>query len=232
MKQKEEQKTKSLIISTLNSKSNVKFNVYKNILEAFNMLKGVLAEMSENYNEELKKLKSNFKIEYSDKGEAECEFVYSSDMLIFNASSNIYEFDKSHPVWTDSYVQDNPLNAFCGIISIYNFLSSSYKFNRSEDLGYLLARIFINQEKHYFVEGKRQLGFLYNDFANALISKNDLKNISESAILYSLDFELLVPNYDDVSVVSVEQMKDKISKSKTQTGKRLGFKFYPDDINI
>ena len=96
----------------------------------------------------------------------------------------------------------------------------------------MIARIFVNREMHYFVEGKRQLGFLYNDFANSKINKQELKNIVESAILYSLDFELLVPNYDDVSIVSVDQMKDKVSKSKIQTGKRLGFQFYRDDDNI
>ena len=39
-------------------------------------------------------------------------------------------------------------------------------------MGYCIGRIFINKENHYFVEGKRQLGFLYNDFMNSKMNKN------------------------------------------------------------
>ena len=41
----------------------------------------------------------------------------------------------------------------------------------SNDLGYLIGRIFINHENHFMVQGKRQLGFLYNDFINQLLIK-------------------------------------------------------------
>lgn len=231
MKKKDERKTKSLIINTLKDKNLVKERVLENLNQTFSILKEALSELNSEYNLALKDSKSNFLVEFNS-GHSECELSYSTEMLIFNAQQYIFEFDKSHPIWSNSYVQDNPLNAFTGIINIYNFLSDSYKNNRFEDLGYLIARIFINRDMHYFVEGKRQLGFLYNDFANSKINKNELKNIAESAILYSLDFELLVPNYDDVSIVSVEQMKDRVNKAKIQTGKRLGFQFYADDANV
>ena len=231
MKKKTERKTKSLIISTLMDKNLVKQQVQDNLAQTFSLLKEALTELTEEYNQSLSSSKSNFQVELNC-GHSECELSYSTEMLIFNSQHNVFEFDKSHPIWTNSYVQDNPLNAFTGIINIFNFLSDSYKNNRYEDLGYLIARIFINRDMHYFVEGKRQLGFLYNDFANSKINKQEIKNIAESAILYSLDFELLVPIYDDISIVSVEQMKDKVNKSRVQTGKRLGFQFYADDANV
>lgn len=231
MKKKEERKAKSLIITTLRDKAIVKQRVQENVFNAFSLLRETISELAKEYNLSLSASKGNFQVDFNN-GTNECELIFSTEMLIFNVQSNIFEFDRSHPIWTNSYVQDNPLNAFTGIINIYNFLSESYKNNRSDDLGYLIARIFINRDMHYFVEGKRQLGFLYNDFANAKLNKQELKNVAESAILYSLDFELLVPNYDDVSIVSVEQMKDKVSRSKIQTGKRLGFQFYPDDANV
>jgi len=225
MSKKEDKKTKVLIINTLKDKTFVKQKVLDNTLSTFKQIKIVLKEISLEYSESVKQPNSKLNIEHIDKGEFESNLVFSSEMLIFNIQPNIFEFDRSHSVWTTSYLQDNPLNAFVGIINIYNL-------NRSEDLGYLIARVFINREMHYFVEGKRQLGFLYNDFANSKINQVELKKIIESAILYCLNFELLVPNYDDISIVSVEQMKDKISKSKVQTGKRLGFQFYHDDANI
>jgi hypothetical protein len=97
-------------------------------------------------------------------------------------------------------------------------------------LGYLIGRIFINRENHYFVEGKRQMGFLYNNFGQATINKEAIIKIIETAILYSLEFDLLVPPYDMVKIASVAQMNTKIESSKLQTGKRLGFKFNSDDV--
>jgi len=94
----------------------------------------------------------------------------------------------------------------------------------------LLVVFFINREMHYFVEGKRQMGFLYNNFGQEVIDKGSIKRIIESALLYTLDFDLLVPPYDVVKIASVAQMNSKIDSAKLQTGKRLGFKFNSDDV--
>ena len=116
------------------------------------------------------------------------------------------------------------------MINIYNFLTDSFKYNRIDDLGYLIGRLFINRDKHYFVEGKRQMGFLYNNFGQATISKDAIKKVLETSILYSLEFDLLVPPYDMVKIASVAQMNTKIESSKLQPGTRLGFKFNSDDV--
>ncbi|GAB4277137.1 MAG: hypothetical protein Kow0068_00100 [Marinilabiliales bacterium] len=224
-------KAKDLIINTLKEKSIVKQKVYDNLVEKFNLLKEVLQETVNEYNKELGNDKK-MHLEYKDRGAFEAELKIAADLLIFNMHSNIFEFERGHGIWRTKYVQNDPLNSYCGIISIYNFLADSFKYGRMDDLGYLIARLFLNKDNHYFIEGKRQLGFLYNDFENAVLTKEDLKKIVESAILYSLDFDLFVPPYDTVKIVTVAQMKERINKSKIQTGKRLGFKFYADDDNI
>ena len=75
------------------------------------------------------------------------------------------------------------------------------------------------------VEGKRQLGFLYNDFSTNTLDKAQLKSIIQSAIIYCLDFDLLVPGYDIVKEVSVRDINQIIDDSRIRTGKRLGFVF-------
>jgi len=220
---------KKLIIETLTEKSATKQTVYDNTLESFNLFKEVLQEMVKEYNEQLKSLDKRVQLEFWDKGAFECELKFAGDLLVFNMHSNIFEFDKGHGVWKISYVSENNMNSYAGVINIYNFLNDSFKYNRLDDLGYLIARVFINKENHYFVEGKRQLGYLYNNFAKSVIDKQKIKSIVESAILYCLDFDLLVPPYDTVKIVTVAEMSDKINNSKIQTGKRLGFKFYADD---
>ena len=82
------------------------------------------------------------------------------------------------------------------------------------------------------VQGKRQLGFLYNDFINATVDKDKLKSIVQSAILYSLDFDLLVPSYNLVNQVSVNEVKQVVDTHKLRTAKRLGFVFENNNDEI
>ena len=212
-------------------KSNAKQEVHQNTLQAFNQLKDVLKELVKKYRQELagKVPEKNLPI-FMEKGPFEAEFRLAADMLVFSMHSNVFVFNREHPIWETDYIKANPLNSYCGIIHIYNFLSDSFKYSRLQDIGYLIARIFINKENHFFVEGKRQEGDLVKDFEKDVISKETLTQILDTSIRYAIEFDLLVPPYDQVKVASVEQMKVEISHSKMKTGKRLGFKFNSDDI--
>jgi hypothetical protein len=221
---------KNQILKTLSEKAVVKQKVYDNTLETFDILKKALLELTTDFNNSLKGSDKRVMLEYKDRGKFEAEMKVASDILIFSMHSNIFEFDREHQVWKNPYVQENILNSYCGIINIYNFLSDSFKYSRLDDLGYLVARIFVNREKHYFVEGKRQLGFLYNNFGTMVIDKESLKKVINTAIMYAMQFDLLVPPYDTVKITSVALMNQKFENSKLQTGKRLGFQFNSDDV--
>ncbi len=228
--EKKKKVPQELIMENLLEKSSMKQKVYDNTFIAFNLIKEVLHEMSTDLNSTIKNSDKRVKLEFRDRGKFEAEIRVAGDILIFSMHTNVFEFDRDHSIWKLPYVQDNRLNSYCGMINIYNFLTDSFKYNRLDDLGYLIGRIFINREDHYFVEGKRQMGFLYNNFGQATINKETIKKIIETAILYSLEFDLLVPPYDMVKIASVAQMNTKIESSKLQTGKRLGFKFNSDDV--
>lgn len=230
MESPKQQETRQLILKNLTEKSGMKQLVYDNTFATFNLIKEVLHEMASDYNASFKGIDKRVKLEYHDRGKFEAELRVAGDILIFSMHSNVFQFDRDHNVWKLSYVKENNLASYCGIINIYNFLRDSFKYNRLDDLGYLIGRIFINKDYHYFVEGKRQMGFLYNNFGNATIDKESLINIIQSSILYTLEFDLLVPPYDVVKIASVNQMNTKIENSKLQTGKRLGFKFNSDDV--
>jgi len=222
---------KSNQLESIVTKSNVKLAVYRNTLEAFNLLKEALRELVDEYSVKLKgKVSDEALPTFHEKGPFEAEFRLAADMLLFSMHSNVFVFNREHPVWKTEYVRSEPLNSYCGIINIYNFLSDSFKYNRLQDLGYLIARIFINRENHFFVEGKRQSGELVKDFKNDLMSKENVKQILDTSIRYAIEFDLLVPPYDQVKIASVEQMKEEIIHSKMKTGKRVGFKFNSDDI--
>ncbi|SDB88495.1 hypothetical protein [Williamwhitmania taraxaci] len=221
---------KELIIQTLADKSVMKQVIFDNTLVSFGLIKEVLHEIATDYNVNLKGTDRRIRLEYVDRGKFEAELKVAGDILIFSMHSNVFEFDRDHSIWKLSYVQEDKMRSYCGIISIYNFLADSFRYNRMEDLGYLIGRIFINKDSHYFLEGKRQLGFLYNNFGTTEIDKESIRKMIETAILYTLEFDLLVPPYDTVKIASVGQVNNKIENSKLQTGKRLGYKFNSDDV--
>jgi hypothetical protein len=221
---------KSSIIKTLKEKSLLKQKVYDNTLEWFGEMKDILKNLSKDMNNELGSIDPRIKLEYTDRSNFDAQLRVAHDILLFSMHSNIFQFDREHPAWKTPYIQKNRLNAYSGIINIYNFLFDSFKYSRHDDLGYLIARIFINHENQYLVEGKRQMGMLFSNYGNQALTRPSLQIIISTAIHYSLEFDLLVPPYDTVKIATVGQAEAKIQHSRVITGKRLGFQFNSDDV--
>lgn len=218
-------KMKEEIIKTLLEKAQTKQKVYDNTKAAFKQIKGILQEIVTDYNESLEEADKRILLEYRDRGVFEAEIRIAGDLLIFNMHSNIFEFPGEHEIWKTQKAKENPLVTYVGIINIYNFLADSFKYNRNEDLGYLIGRIFINKENYYFIEGNHEIGFTYPGFNTHHVDEEALRKIIEGTLLFALKFDLLVPPYEKIQIASVSQMKERINKSKIQTGKRLGFEY-------
>lgn len=221
--------TNEMILQVLKEKASLKQDVFHKNIALFKLLREVCKEISKELKPKAAEIDKRLLVEFKEKGEFEFELRVAGDVLVFSMHTNVFEFDASHQMWKSSYVRDNEKASFCGMINIYNFLADSFKYNRSNDLGYLVARIFVNYQDHFFVEGKRQLGFLYNDFATSVINKDELRNIVESAILYCLDFDLFTPPFDEVKVISLAQVQEASTMISVKTGKRLGFRFQADN---
>lgn len=221
---------KLMIVDTLKDKSVLKQKVFDNTAVAFMIVKDILKNLSKDVNTSLTGVDPRVRMEYTDRSNFDAQLKVAADMLLFSMHSNIFQFDREHPAWKTAYIQKNKFNAYSGIIHIYNFLADSFKYSRLDDLGYLIARIFINHENQYFVEGKRQMGMLFTNYGNEEFSKESLQKIVYTAINYSLEFDLLVPPYDTVKIASVGQAESKIQHSRLITGKRLGFQFNSDDV--
>tara|TARA_B110000014_G_C20081468_1_gene565178 strand:+ start:740 stop:1432 length:693 start_codon:yes stop_codon:yes gene_type:complete len=217
--------SQDLMFGMVRDKSILKQDIFNNITLNFKVLKQVLKEVGDDLKEQISEVDDRVIIEYKETGEFEAQIRIAGDLLIFQMHSNVFRFDRNNTLWNTSYLNENENRGYCGIINIYNFLNDSFKYNRANDFGYMVGRIFINHENHFMVEGKRQLGFLYNDFINSVIDKDKLKSIIQSAIIYCLDFDLLVPKYDLVKEVSVKQINQLIDDQKLKTAKRLGFVF-------
>ncbi len=221
---------KEKILNTFSEKAGLKQQVFWNTYQTFGKLKKLLADLAKEYNDALHLNSKELVIRFKDRGKFQSSFKFGGDLLLFSMHSNVFEFDREHTIWNTSYIKKNKMGVYCGIINIYNFLHDSFRYNREKDLGYLVGRIFINKDFHYFVEGKRQMGAIYKNFGTQKIDKEALRNIVESSIEYVLDFNLLVPPYDNVKITSLELVQEKNNRMIQQTGKRLGFKFNSDDV--
>jgi hypothetical protein len=214
------------LIEKIIEKGGLKLDVYNNTYESFQDMKLIAKEMIDSMKKKVTKIDNRIAFNYNDRGEFETEMKFGGDMLVISMHTNIFEFPREHDIMNLSYIKNDITRSYCGIINLYNFLADSYKYNRVNDVGYLVARIFINKEYHYFVEGKRQIGLMYNNFAKAKVDRGALKRILETAISYCVDFDLLTPVYDSIKVVSLSERLE--NTMNLRTGKRLGFRFQVD----
>ena len=103
---------------------------------------------------------------------------------------------------------------------------------RDSDPGYLIGRIFVNQEGHFFIEGKGSLGYTFSDPQHMLLSAEMLQLIAQMSFAYALQFDLYIPPFELMDVVSVGQIYVMGEQLKIRTAKRLGFKMSADESEI
>lgn len=226
--------SKKELLSNLISKACLKQDVYHNTLKTFDLfkisIKSVIDEFRENA--KLQNPKYDIPFEFRKRGDFEIEMKFAGDVLIFMMHTNVFEFPRDHFVMRTSYVKEDPNRAYCGIINIYNFLSDSFKYRRVNDSGYLIGRIFVNKDMHYFIEGKREIGRLYNNFVTSEMNESVACDIVESAIKFTINFDLLTPPYENVKVVNVNEFLSNLDSMSLKTGKRLGFQFKANQNEI
>ena len=209
-------------------KSDLKQQVFRATKETFELFRETTRELMSLFQEQHSKEGRNVHFEFTDHGDFEFEVKFAGDVLVFVMHTNVFEFSRDHQVMKSNYIREDKRRSYCGVIRIYNFLADSFVYNRDQDLGYMIGRVFVNNEKHYFIEGKRELGMLYNNFNTSLITSESVQGIVESAIEYTTNFDLLTPPYDEVKLVSVGEMRSDLDKKSMVTGKRLGFRFQAD----
>ena len=212
------------IISGLNNKAALKQHVYRNTLATFEQLKKCAREIAEHLTPKVIEKDEMLEVELVEVSDFEFHLKFSGDTISFIMHTNVFAFPPEHEVGKNPYVLEAPNRGYCGMIQAYNFLSDSLKYQRLADVGYLLARLFINSEGHFYVDGQRQLNFLYKDFAKQEIDTDAIVKIIEQTMLYALDFDLYVPPIEAMSEITLQQKKVFNNPGGLATGKRLGFK--------
>ncbi|MES2381058.1 MAG: hypothetical protein V4538_08460 [Bacteroidota bacterium] len=211
------------ITELLLNKSSTKQLAFRTTKQAFSILKTELKQIETALIPSITAVDKNVEVKYTDKGELEIHLKFSGDTLVFMMHTNVFDFDEQHAVAKSRYVQQDALREFCGLIQVYNFLSDSIKYNREADAGFLVARIFVNKENHFFVEGKKPFSFLYNDFEKQVFDNKAAHDIIVEAIKFTLNFDLKMPPFDAAQFISLEQKNMMSYSSGIPTQKQLGF---------
>jgi hypothetical protein len=217
--------TKSEVLELIKKRSILKRDVYELSKERFREFKEVLKNLITELKQEVARVDPRLEVNYKDMGEYYAQVTIAGDILLFSMHTNIFRFPENSLYLKSGYVLEDEGRAYCGTIQVYNFLADSFRFNRTEDVGYLIARIFINSENHFFVEGKQELGYLFNDFVNDVFEHKKMRDVICAILRYTLNFDLFIPNYNAVANISLgeaNKLKDSVS---LRTGKRLGFQF-------
>lgn len=209
-------------------KSSLKQEVYSKTLNVFNQFKSEATGFIDKNKSQVQKSKFPLLFEFRDRGDFQFELRFGSDILIFMMHTNVFEFPRDHEVMKTDYIRQDKLRSYCGNIMIFNFLADSFTYNRSNDLGYLIGRVFVNRELHYFLEGKKEVGMLYNSFPHTLLNLKAIRSIIHSAILYTINFDLLTPPFDNLKEVTQQEMQSQLDTMSIRTGKRIGFRFQED----
>lgn len=205
-------------------KSALLSSVIDNTKEAF----VIFSQTAQEIIKQMQQTAPDTKFVFQNNSELEFEIRFGEDILIFTMHTNVFEFSRQHEVMKLPYVTQDKERSFCGMINIYNFLSDSFDYDRDYDIGYLIGRVFINKDNHYFIEGKREVGLLYSNFNTSIINNESISSIILSSMEYANNFDLLVPPFDEVKTISVGEMKMNSSAKRIITAKRLGFEFQQD----
>jgi hypothetical protein len=206
----------------LENKSASKQATYKNLIVAFASLQKESKRIIDELKKKAKPGDKDVTLECTKINEHEFQVKLAGDLLIFVLHTNVVTFDDQHVIMQDPYIQENELNRYFGQINIYNFMSDSLKFNRVNDPGYLVARLMINHENKFFIEGEGQLGSMFNAVSQQPIAEADLTTLVKLALTVAIDNDLMAPPYTQVKFITLYQKLE--HTPEMGGGQKIGFK--------
>ncbi|SET56120.1 hypothetical protein [Hymenobacter actinosclerus] len=210
------------IFEGLKQKSSAKQAIYRQTLDTFELLRQVSQELVLELSNKVTAFDSSVLIEYRPVNEMEFHIRFSGDLLMFVLHSNIVTFPDDYGPMPTKYVEQDFRRRFFGHIMAYNFMADSIKYQRLNDPGYLVGRLLINIDRHYFLEGVQQLELPDNDMSDNLVTEDGLRLFVESAMIAAVNNDLIAPPMTDIQKITVKQ---KLENQQVSRGSKVGFSF-------
>lgn len=206
----------------LESKSSAKQITYKNLVTAFSILAKESKRIIEDLSQKVRIADEDVTLNFNVVNEHEFHVKLAGDLLVFVLHTNVVTLDGNHPVMQSEYIKEKDVNRYFGQIMIYNFMSDSVKFNRVNDPGYLVARLLLNHEAKYLVEGDGQLAALAGKVSPDPITEQELNILVKIALTIAIENDLMAPPFPDVRFITLHQKLEKTQE--LGAGQKIGFR--------
>lgn len=205
----------------LENKSTAKQATYRHVVNAFAVFSNEAKRVVDELHRRAHPDDQDVTVEFNVISEHEFDVKLAGDMLIFVMHTNIVTFEDTHPIMKEDYIKNNDVNRYFGQIMIYNFMADSLKFNRTNDPGYLLARLLINHDNRFFVEGEKELSE-YNRISDDPITEDLLRRIVKIVLKMAIENDLIAPPYTQVKSVTLHQKRE--HTPEMGGGQKIGFR--------
>lgn len=213
----------NLIAEGLGQKASAKQAIFRATLAAFNLLRTTTQELCVELTQRVTAgADASVKIDYQPVNEMEFHVRFSGDLLVFVMHSNIVTFPDSFAPLATPYVAADFRRRYFGHIMAYNFMADSIRYQRLNDPGYLLGRLLVNIDSHYYLESVRQLELPSPDMSCNIITPEAMRLFVESAMIAAINNDLIAPPLEDIQKISVKQ---KLENQQISRGSKVGFSF-------
>ncbi len=206
-------------------KAGLKQDIYAATLKSFTILSKVAEETVFRLQQPVGQKDPRIRLIFDRKSDFEFQIHVGGDVLVFIMHTNVFQLDPKNPLWKTAYLKKAPLNSYCGLINVYNFLHDSVFYNRLSDIGYLIGRVLINVEQKCLTEYLANGLTIDKSFARNNFNDAQAAVVVENFIRIAIGFDMYLPPMDQVAELTVDELIQATQSQQFKTGKRLGFQF-------
>ncbi|MFK7954073.1 MAG: hypothetical protein AB8B73_14590 [Ekhidna sp.] len=209
------------IAELLLTKSGVKQTTYRNVCNAFKSLRKEAEKVVSEVNKKSELKDDDIELKVKKINDQEFHLKIAGDLLVFYLHTNIITLGEEYSYNKSEYVVEKPNRKYLGQINVYNFMADSLKYHRENDPGYLLARLMINNENRFIVEGDRQINFMFETVSLKEIEQTDLNVLIHLIMTQAIENDLVAPPFQSIRALTLRQKL--ASTEVVGAGQKIGF---------
>ena len=209
------------LIGLLQDKAITKQYAYKNVYQVFNDFKSCANNVVNAINENKNLAAHQVDVIMTDVNEFEFHIKMGGELVVFLMQTNIYQIPFSHSLFKSKYISEDKSRSYFGQILVYNYLADTIKYNRQQDTGYLLARFFVNNDMHFYIEGVKNLNYTHPDIKRNEVNDDIIEDFILDAVQLSIETDLVTSSFKESFTLTLSQKNEFVSEF---VGKKVGFK--------
>lgn len=225
----ENQDPTAKIAHLIETKSKCKQITFRYLKEIFKQLHTVAENVVSQINGHIQNKDEDIIIEVRAISDHEFHIKMAGDLLVFIMHTNIVTLDPVHEFNKTEYVKEDPMRKYLSQINVYNFMADSFAFNRLDDPGYLIARLLVNYEKYFLIEGDKPLNFMYGHVSQKPLAESDLMILIQLVLNQSIESDLITRPFPEIRIIT---LGEKVRQSQILSGGyKIGFQLSDQNIS-